>query len=257
MRKDQQPRSQRQTSDAPNLPDEIDLSPIADDDEGETPATLGRAAMDDERPTRAPKIKFGGAVRDAYPTDDDDPRQQRLARERRRRLAEMESNPFLRTAGQSPMPQLPDDDPQWSYKWIRWNLPAAVGSENRQNDVTNLQEHQSGLLRYEYVRMDDLPAKWKRSLSQYAVLEGKHEGHLVFKDLIAARCDRRMRDLKVEAAEIQANRLREQITHGAREKLERMAYDAGYDDMRVVHQDVERPMRGDGDEVASRLNRML
>ena len=68
-----------------------------------------------------------------------------------------------------------------------------------------------------------------------------------FKDLIAARCDRRMRDLKVEANEIMANRLREQITHGAREKLERMAYDAGYGDMRVHAQDVEKPVRGDGD----------
>lgn len=256
MRKDQQPRSQREAGN-PSLPDEIDLTSPGDEGDEETGAVLGRTAMDDDRPTRAPKARFGGAVRDAYPTDDGDPRQQRLARERRRRLAEMDANPFLREAGQSPMPQLPDDDPQWSYKWIRWNLPAAVGSENRQNDVTNLQEHQSGLLRYEYVRMEDLPAKWKRSLSQYAVLEGKHSGHLVFKDLIAARCDRRMRDLKVEASEIMASRLREQISHGAREKLERMAFDAGYDDMRVVSQDVERLMRGDGDEVASRLNRML
>ena len=37
-----------------------------------------------------------------------------------------------------------------------------------------------------------------------------------------------------------------------------MAFDAGYDDMRVVSQDVERLMRGDGDaRGASRLNRML
>lgn len=235
MRRHQQPRrmsAPTPSAPAPALPDEMDLSHAAigamhDDDVEDAPSS---PALD--RPTRAP----GGRVVVRDLSDDDD-RLARIRRARAKHLAAIAENPFLAEEPDS-IPRLPDDDPEWAYKWVRHSLPGVGTAENQVIDTKNLAAHSHGrLLPYHFVRMQDLPQKWAAQLQTFAVLEGKHEGHLVYKDLIAARTPRHLRDMKVAAMDYKAQEQRDSLKRDAYELADRHG-------VRPVHYTDEERLEG-------------
>lgn len=215
----------------PTLPDGMILPErIEDEAEFDEGPALG-AAVDDDRPTRAPTPGKRPLVRDLDAAGDD-----RLARLRRKRAIELEAmrdNPFLEEE-QPGLPKLPDDDPGWAYKWVRHSLPAAGATENRQTDTANLQNAVQGRLPYEFVRIADLPAKWQSYLQSFAVVEGRHAGYLVYHDLIAARTEKRLRDMKMAANEYRARQQREDLKTGIAEQMYRSGMRPWSEDRELV-----------------------
>ena len=183
------------------LPDELDLPEAGDES-----MSLG-APVDDERPSRAPGPQRRPMVADM---DRDDERLARLRRQRAQQMRAMADNPFLNEEAVG-LPPLPDDDPEWAYAWKRHSLPAASATENRQVDTKNLQIAVHGRLPYEFVSIDMLPPAWRDKMRTFAVLEGKHEGKLVYNDLIAARTQRHLRNQKVAADNYRAAELRKSL----------------------------------------------
>jgi hypothetical protein len=219
-----------------SLPDEMDLtSPPRG-------AQIGamEALVDDERPQRRAAPDQRVVVRDL---SDDDERLTRIKRARARHMAEMRANPFYADEVVG-IPQLPDDDPEWSYKWVRHSLPGMGTAENRVVDTKNLQLHSHGRLPYDYVRMKDLPPEWQARLQAFSVLEGKHEGQIVYNDLVAARTPRKLRDMKVAADNRRAEELRESLKRETAEDMYARADAAGYGSgFKVYTEDNERPAR--------------
>jgi len=201
----------------PTLPDDFVLPESPAEDEFDDGPALG-SAMDDDRPTRAAAPGRRPMVRDMDLGSDE-----RLARLRRQRALQMQAmrdNPFLEDE-QPGLPRLPDDDPGWAYKWVRHSLPAASATENRQVDTKNLMDTVQGKLRYEFVRKDDLPPKWQAHLASFTVMEGQHAGYLVYRDLIAARTEKRLRDMKLAANEYRAQQQRDDLKSGIAEQMMR------------------------------------
>jgi hypothetical protein len=213
----------------PTLPDDLVL-PERIEEEFDEPDALG-AKVDDDRPTRAPTPGKRPIVRDLDAGSDE-----RLARLRRKRALELEAlrdNPFLEDE-QPGLPKLPDDDPAWSYKWVRHSLPAASATENRQVDTANLQNTVQGRLPYEFVRKTDLAPKWQAYLASFAVMEGQHAGYLVYRDLIAARTEKRLRDMKVAANEYRAKQQRDDLRSGIAEQMYRSGMRPWSEDRELV-----------------------
>lgn len=137
---------------------------------------------------------------------------------RRRRRAD---NIFLTDHDDpSGFPQLPNDDPEWSYKWIRWQIPPERGGP-KEVDTSNLQDSTTGRLPYEYVRMDQLPERWQNKLMMHRVIEGRYAGNLVHKDLIAGRTPRYLRDMQVDAYEFNAEEQRADLLSSQQEAMRR------------------------------------
>jgi hypothetical protein len=139
---------------------------------------------------RSSPIANGEAVREVQDKLRSDPDRRRLLAKRKRSGRNMQ-NPFFHMEQASGLPKLPQDDPEWSYKWIRHQAEG-------KSDAKNLQASTAGDLRYEFVRMADLPPEYQTALSMFSQLEGRFEGCIVFNDLVVGRTSREMRDWKMD-----------------------------------------------------------
>jgi hypothetical protein len=117
---------------------------------------------------------------------------------------------------------------------VRHSLPAASATENRQVDTANLQNTVQGRLPYEFVRKDDLAPKWQSYLASFAVMEGQHAGYLVYRDLIAARTEKRLRDMKMAANEYRAKQQRDDLRSGIAEQMYRSGMRPWSEDRELV-----------------------
>lgn len=187
-------------------------------DEDEQPERVGTA----EGPKPFPQVfrRDRDLERFGEPRDPHGPEAQQSARQERARRAYMkrrENNPFIADGVQVPMPKVPVDDPEWSYKFVRDMLPPdttnAAGA-----DTSNIANHLHGRLRYEFVTLDMLSPEWQGYYAGLAQqrpgLEGAHGRTIRYRDVILMRCSREMRDMQFEAWDYEADRLRGAVTRG-------------------------------------------
>lgn len=106
------------------------------------------------------------------------------------------SNPFLVDDG-AKLPKAPDDDDTYAYKWMRISVAG-------QADAQHIARSTTGKLSWEFVRIDQLPAKDRKRLQVLAQVEGRYSGNIIVNDLALVRTDRVMRDLRREANIINA-----------------------------------------------------
>lgn len=99
------------------------------------------------------------------------------------------------------------DDPDFAYKWIRHMLRGEGDGVDRHNLVA----HAQGRLRWDFVRLEELPAVWRERLRIYVSDAGPHAGFVVNKDLILARAPRNKRDGYLRAQQYRAEQQRAQV----------------------------------------------
>jgi hypothetical protein len=110
---------------------------------------------------------------------------------------------------------VPTDDPYFTYKWIRHEIRGSGV------DKTNLTSHLSGRLRWDLVRLEELPERWREAMRFLLQRGGEWDGFVLYKDLILARTERARRDAFVKALEERARRQREQVRSDTENALRR------------------------------------
>jgi hypothetical protein len=199
--------------------------PLTDEDE---PAELAPPrSMPNPRVSRPPPPPSDpGALREMYDGEQLEPGELAMRQQRARQLEAIRANPFIGSFDESGFPKVPEDDPNWSYLWMRHTLPGG-GGERAEIDTKNIGMKINGGLRYEYVRLGDLPEEWQPRFGLYrgkvTGIEGA--GLLVYKDTVLCRTDRFLRDQKQEANDYYARLQRKQIRDNP---LEGDAADRGY-----------------------------
>jgi hypothetical protein len=188
------------------LPDPVDENPQA--------AMVPPRGMPNPRLTRPPPPPSSpGELREMQDRERIDPSELAMRQQRARHLQAIEDNPFIGTfEDETGFPRVPENDPEWSYLWIRSTLPPTPG-ERATLDTKNMADKINGGLHYEYVRLQDLPEAWRQ---RYSLHRGKVEGIdgtglLVFKDCVLGRTSRWLRDKKQEANDYYARLQRDQI----------------------------------------------
>jgi hypothetical protein len=182
-------------------------------DENAQAAMVPPRGMPNPRITRSPPPPSNpGDLREMQDRERIDPAELAMRQNRARHLEAIEDNPFIGTFEDSGFPRVPENDPHWSYLWMRATLPPTPG-ERAVLDTSNIADKINGGLRYEYVRLEDLPPEWQQRFSLH---RGKVEGIdgaglLVFKSMVLARTSRWLRDKKQEANDYYARLQREEI----------------------------------------------
>jgi hypothetical protein len=166
-----------------------------------------------------------GVLREMQDRERIDPDELALRQQRARHLQAIKDNPFISSFDDSGFPRVPENDPDWSYLWMRHTLPPTAG-ERAVIDAQNLHDKINGGLRYEYVRLQDLPEEWR---PRFAMHRGKVEGIdgtglLVYMDTVLCRTNRTLRNQKQEANDYYARLQREQV----HSNLAESAFDRGY-----------------------------
>jgi hypothetical protein len=169
--------------------------------------------MPNPRLTRpSPPPSNPGDLREMQDRERIDPAELAMRQNRARHLQAIADNPFIGSFEDTGFPRVPEDDPDWSYLWMRSSLPPTPG-ERAVLDTKNIADKINGGLRYEYVRLQDLPEEWQQRFSLH---RGKVEGIdgtglLVYKDCILGRTSRWLRDQKQAANDYYARLQREEI----------------------------------------------
>jgi hypothetical protein len=230
------------------------LGPLPLSDEDEPVELAPPRSMPNPRFSRPPPPPSDpGDLREMHDAERLDPGELAMRQQRARQLEAIRNNPFIGTFDDSGFPRVPEDDPQWSYLWMRHTLPGG-GGVSAELDTKNIGDKINGGLRYEYVRLLDLPEEWQGRFGLYrgkvTGIEGT--GLLVYKDTVLCRTDRWLRDKKQEANDHYARLQRKQIHDGLAED----ANDRGYlarkhmdrrDDMYLTPED-QGKVRGAYDE---------
>jgi hypothetical protein len=183
-------------------------------------------AMPNPRLTRPPPPPSDpGDLREMQDRERLEPSELLMRQQRARHLQAIKDNPFIGSFDDSNFPRVPENDPDWAYLWMRHTLPPTPG-ERAELDTSNISNKINGGLRYEYVRMQDLPEAWRARFSMH---RGKVDGIdgtglLVFKDTVLCRTDRHLRDQKQEANDYYARLQREQVHDNLAEQAQARGY---------------------------------
>jgi hypothetical protein len=167
-----------------------------------------------DRPTAPRRVTADGeAAPTVTGTIDDIDRQlasgSKMSRERRNQLRRMRTkmlmeadNPFVNERpGALPVVDW-ERDRNHVYHWTR----VALAGE-RDGDRSNLAAKMTGHMRYEYVKLADLPDDWQARLSPF----GMTDGLIGYKDVRLTRVNRRLRDMKLAVMENEADQMADQI----------------------------------------------
>ena len=114
-------------------------------------------------------------------------------------------NPFL-SYTENVLPDIPDD-PEWSYLWMRTSIDG-------KDDGKNVVAHMNGRLPYQLVRPEELP-----SLAPLTVKQGSLGNCIAINDVVLVKIPRELRDMFVEATEINARKLNDQLQQRVRDQI--------------------------------------
>jgi len=141
----------------------------------------------------------------------------KMSRERRGQLRRMRTrllmaadNPFVNDRpGVLPVCDW-ERDREHTYHWTR---VALFGEKD--GDRSNLAAKTTGHMRYEFVKLADLPDDWQAKLNPFAMTDGL----VGYKDVRLTRVNRRLRDMKLAVMENEADRAADQINGKLRAEI--------------------------------------
>lgn len=130
-------------------------------------------------------------------------RRKALARRRRQLLTRPEDNPFINERpGVLPVVDY-ERDANHVYHWVRTQIAG-----QSEGDRSNLAAKQTGHLQYEFVKLSKLPEDWQ---AKFAPFHNPLNDTIGYKDVVLARCSKRVRDMRLAAMENEADVAADQL----------------------------------------------
>lgn len=128
------------------------------------------------------------------------------------RQERMKDNPFARMSHDpAGLPSIPEGE-GFAYLWARANLAGEI-------DAQRLGHLTTGYLRYEFVRLEDLPEDVQPLVDQMRIKSGELAGCIGIDDVVLMRVPIEMRDYMIDVREAAADKMISRIIPQAEEAL--------------------------------------